>query len=328
MRFLKLFMGIILIAFLAACSIPGTSPTVSPEDIEKALDAIRTEVAQTMAAEIEKGITSTTMPELPTLAPTETLMPTITLMPTETLLPSSTPLPTATQVVLPTAIPATPTATATEIPKASITIIGVEKNTAVTVQADNFPANQVFKIRVGPFDTFFKDAVEVGTINSGQGGSFKFTVLLPGSVKDVERVTVRLDSTTSVFAYNYFKNVTSGTIPAVATPVTSSICEVSVSPALSTVLKPGYDFDAVWTVKNISGKTWELGTTDYKYVRGTELHKYEKFFDLNEVVKSGDSIKIRIDMLAPNTAGTYTTNWAVVQGSTIICNLPLTIIVK
>jgi len=328
MRFLKLFMGIILIAFLAACSIPGTSPTVSPEDIEKALDAIRTEVAQTMAAEIEKGITSTTMPELPTLAPTETLMPTITLMPTETLLPSSTPLPTATQVVLPTAIPATPTATATEILKASITIIGVEKNTAVTVQADNFPANQVFKIRVGPFDTFFKDAVEVGTINSGQGGSFKFTVLLPGSVKDVERVTVRLDSTTSVFAYNYFKNVTSGTIPAVATPVTSSICEVSVSPALSTVLKPGYDFDAVWTVKNISGKTWELGTTDYKYVRGTELHKYEKFFDLNEVVKSGDSIKIRIDMLAPNTAGTYTTNWAVVQGSTIICNLPLTIIVK
>ncbi|MDO9088081.1 MAG: NBR1-Ig-like domain-containing protein [Anaerolineaceae bacterium] len=322
MRNLKVFIGIILIAFLAACSIPGTSPTVSPEDIQKALDAIRTEVAQTMAAEIEKGVTSTTGPELPTLAPTATLMP------TEIPLPSSTPLPTATQIVLPTAIPATPTATATDIPKAIITVIGVEKNTAVTVQADIFPANQVFKIRVGPFDTFFKDAVEVGTINSGNGGSFKFTVLLPGQVKDVERITVRLDSAAGVFAYNYFKNETSGTIPAVATPVTSSICEVSVSPALSTVMKPGYDFDAVWTVKNISGKTWELGTTDYKYVRGTELHKYEKFFDLNEVVKSGDSVKIRIDMLAPITVGTYTTNWAVVQGSTIICNLPLTIIVK
>jgi hypothetical protein len=322
MRFIKLYLSIILIAFLAACNIPGTSPTVSPEDIEKALDAIRTEVAQTMAAEIEKGVTSTTVPELPTLAPTATLMP------TEMPLPSSTPLPTATQIVLPTSIPATPTATATDTPKAIITIIGVEKNVAVTVQANVFPANQVFKIRVGPFDTFFKDAVEVGTINSGNGGSFKFTVLLPSQVKDVERITVRLDSAVGVFAYNYFKNETSGTIPAVATPITSSICEVSVSPALSTIMKPGNDFDAIWTVKNISGKTWELGTTDYKYIRGTELQKYEKFFDLNEVVKSGESVKIRIDMLAPNSVGTYTTNWAVTQGSTIICNMPVTIIVK
>ena len=315
MRNMKLLLSIILIAFLAACG-PGSSPTVSPEEIDKALDAIRTEVVQTMAAETVKESTATALPELPTVAPTQEP------------LPSSTPLPTATAVILPTAIPATPTVRATEQPKAIITITGVEKNTAVTVQADLFPANQIFKIRVGPFDTFFKDYVEVGTINSGNGGTFKFTVLLPEKVKEVEKITVRLDSAAGIYAYNYFKNETSGSIPAVTTPVTSSTCEVSVSPALSTVMKPDYDFDAVWTVKNISGKTWELGTTDYKYVRGTELQKYEKFFDLNEVVKSGDSVKIRIDMLAPNAVGTYTTNWAVVQGSTIICNLPVTIIVK
>ncbi len=304
-----------MIAFLAACS-PGSSPTVSPEEIDKALDAIRTEISQTLAADTVKESTATALPPIPTVEPTQEP------------LPSSTPLPTATAVILPTAIPATPTATATEQPKAMITIIGVEKNTAVTVQADLFPANQVFKIRVGPFDTFFKDYVEVGTINSGNGGSFKFTVLLPEKVKDVERITVRLDSTSGVYAYNYFKNVTSGTIPAVATPVTSSICEVSISPALSSVLKAGYDFDAIWTVKNISGKTWESGTLDYKYIRGTELQKYEKIYDLNVTVKSGEKVELRVDMLAPLTAGTYTTNWALVQGSNVICNLPITIIVK
>jgi len=322
---MKLLLSIILITFLAACG-PGSSPTVSPEEIDKALDAIRTEISQTLAAETVTESTATALPPVPTVEPTQEPFPTIE--PTQEPLPSSTPLPTATTLVLPTAIPATPTATATELPKAVITIIGVEKNVAVTVQADLFPANQVFKIRVGPFDTFFKDYIEVGTINSGSGGTFKFTVLLPEKVKDVEKITVRLDSAAGVYAYNYFKNETSGTIPAVATPVTSSICQVSSSPALSAVMKAGEDFDAVWTVKNISGKTWETGTLDYKYIRGTELHKYESMYDFNETVKSGDSVKIRVDMLAPLKAGTYTTNWALSQGSNVLCNLPITIIVK
>lgn len=315
MRNIKLLLSIFLVTFLAACG-PGSSPTVSPEEIDKALNTIRTEISQTLAAESVTESTATALPPVPTVEPTQEP------------LPSSTPLPTATAVILPTAIPATPTATATELPKAMITVIGMEKNTAVTVQADLFPANQIFRIRVGPYDTFFKDFVEVGTINSGNGGSFKFTILLPEKVKDVERITIRLDSTSGVYAYNYFKNVTSGTIPAIATPVTSSICEVSSSPALSSVMKAGEDFDAVWTVKNISGKTWETGTLDYKYIRGTELHKYESLYDFNETVKSGESVKIRVDMLAPLKAGTYTTNWALSQGSNLLCNLPITIIVK
>lgn len=315
MRKLTIIFSIILIASLTAC-FPGSSPTVSPEDIDKALDSIRTEVAQTLSAETVKEATATTLPPLPTLAPTQEP------------LPSSTPLPTATAVILPTAIPATPTATATEAPKAIITITGVEKNTAITVKADFFPANQVFRIRVGPFDNFFNEYVEVGTINSGNGGSFKFTVLLPEKVKDVEKITVRLDSAAGVYAYNYFKNVTGGSIPPVVTPVTSSVCEVKISPALSTVVGRGYDFDAVWTVKNISGKTWETGTLDYKYIRGTELHKFEKLYDLNQEVKSGDKVEIRVDMLAPLTPGTYTTNWALVRGGNVICDLPITIIVK
>ena len=106
------------------------------------------------------------------------------------------------------------------------------------------------------------------------------------------------------------------------------MCSSDLSPALSTVVGRGYDFDAVWTVKNISGKTWETGTLDYKYIRGTELHKFEKLYDLNQEVKSGDKVEIRVDMLAPLTPGTYTTNWALVRGGNVICDLPITIIVK
>jgi hypothetical protein len=319
---LKLFMSIMLIAILAACTIPEPSPTPSQDEIKRALDAIRTESALTVVAEIGRTNSATPLPELPTLAPTGTTPP------TQTPLPTYTPYPTYTPFVLPTAIPRTPTAIATAKPSARLTILGVEKNTAVSVQADNFSANQVLKIRMGPYDTFSKDAVEVGTINSGKGPTLKFTALLPGVVKDVEKVTIRLDGSTGEYAYNTFTNETSGTKPTVSATVTSSICEVSVSPALGASKESGADFDAVWTVKNISGKTWGVGSTDYKYIKGTEMQKYEKVFDLTEEVKSGGKVTLRVDMSAPTDPGTYSATWALVQGSTVLCNLPVKIVVK
>ena len=37
---------------------------------------------------------------------------------------------------------------------------------------------------------------------------------------------------------------------------------------------------------------------------------------------------LRVDMTAPTDPGTYTTNWALVQGSTVLCSLPVKIVVK
>ena len=322
MKSIKIFLTLMLIVILAGCSTPGASPVVPQEEIQNALDTILTQAAGIPAIDIGKEMTVTRLPELPTLAPTETLLP------SQTPLPSSTPYPTYTPFVLPTAIPATPTAIVTVKPKASITILGVEKNTAVSVEADNFLPDQVLKIRMGPYDTFAEKNVEVGTINSGESGTIKFAALLPGVVKDVEKITIRLDGSAGEVAYTFFTNETSGTAPTVSATVTSSICEVSVSPSLGSVLEPGADFDAVWTVKNISGKTWELGTTDYKYIKGTEMQKYAKAYDLTQVVNSGGKVTLRVDMAAPSDPGTYSTTWALVQGSTVLCSLPVKIVVK
>ncbi len=213
--------------------------------------------------------------------------------------------------------------------KPYIDIVAVDKNKAVTVQANRFPANQVFTIRVGPFKDFFKKYVVTGTVNSGLGGTFQFNLNLPDSVKDVDMITVRLDSSSGAYAFNVFDNVSRGTVTPVVTPVptTSAICEmVSTSP--SKTLKSREDFDAVWTVKNISGKTWEMTSVDYKFVSGTEMQKYGKAFDFKQTVKSGESVKITVDMLAPVNTGSYTTTWAIVQGSSTLCSLPITVVVK
>lgn len=218
--------------------------------------------------------------------------------------------------------------------KPYIDVIGVVKNKSVTLQAGRFPANQTFSIRVGPFKDFFKKYVSAGTINSGSGGSFQFTVNLPESVKDVEMITIRLDGGSGVYAFNAFKNVSGGvTTPVVITPTpgsgtsTSNICQVTSTEPTKT-LKTREDFDAAWTVKNVSGRTWEQHSVDYKLVSGTEMQKYGKTFDFTGTVKNGESITIRVDMLAPDKAGTYTTTWAIVESGKTLCNLPLTVVVK
>jgi hypothetical protein len=210
-----------------------------------------------------------------------------------------------------------------------IEVTAVDANKKITVQAHGFPASQEFKIRVGPFYTFFSDYVVVGTVYSGSGGSFKFNVQLPTVVKNVYLVTVRLDSPEKVYAYNAFHNVNTGSISPQPTPVpvTGTACKiVSTTPTGSLQVKQ--DFDAAWTVKNTGSSNWDMHAVDYKYVSGTKMNKYKSLYDLSQTVKPGETVKIIVDMLAPSLAGASSVNWAIVQGSTTLCNLPLSVVVK
>jgi hypothetical protein len=209
--------------------------------------------------------------------------------------------------------------------KPFITILGVEKDKSVTVQASRFPANTNFSIRVGPFYSFFKNYAVVGSVKSSDSGAFTFTVALPENVKGVELVTIRLDGGAGAYAFNAFTNVSGGSVDPIDTPSTPGKCEiVSMSPGSVTHKA---DFDAVWTVKNVSGKTWEMQSVDYKFISGTAMTSV-KTFDFKQTVKSGETVKLVVDMTAPSTTGTYTTNWAVVASGTTLCNLPLTVVVK
>lgn len=209
-----------------------------------------------------------------------------------------------------------------------IEIVGVERNETVTVQANRFPANQTFRVRVGPFVGFFRHAVQVGTIHSGAGGTFTFSVALPAVVKDVEMITIRLDSAQGFFAFNAFRNIDTGTVVIVTPPPSRNILgEVVATTNLSRTLRPREDFDAIWTVRNVSSRTWDINSVDYKFVSGAEMQKFAKIFDFKQTVKPGETVRIVVDMLAPDRAGTYTTNWAIVQSGAILVNLPLTVVV-
>jgi hypothetical protein len=105
-------------------------------------------------------------------------------------------------------------------------------------------------------------------------------------------------------------------------------CQITrVSPANGSTFDPRDDFDAFWTVRNIGQKNWDRNTVDYVYSDGAKIHKVSGY-DLDENVRTGNSIDLGVDMQAPKNDGTYTTTWVMRAGSKKFCTLTLTIVVR
>jgi hypothetical protein len=100
-------------------------------------------------------------------------------------------------------------------------------------------------------------------------------------------------------------------------------CVVSIeSPAGSININNA--FDTIWIVKNASGQDWVSDSVDYRFVSGTAMHE-KAAYDLPQTVKNGESVKIIVDMFAPDKPGNYSTNWAIVAGGKTFCSLGITV---
>jgi hypothetical protein len=51
-------------------------------------------------------------------------------------------------------------------------------------------------------------------------------------------------------------------------------------------------------------------------------------YDLQKNVGNNETFRIIVDMKAPADKGSYNANWALVQGSTTLCNLTLYVTVR
>lgn len=319
------------ILLITACALPSVTTAAPTPNIEQTVNAVRTESALTVMATEATQLSTSLIPATETLAPSMTTAPSHTVHPTLTITPTNTYVPTLTTTpTFTTTSTITQTATRTELPGGNpkIDIMGVERNTAVSVKTANFPPYQIFTIRLGQYNNYNNTKVVVGSLNSGTGEPIIFTSLIPNELKNVDKITIRLDSDRGYYAYNVFDNITSGAVFYTATPVVVYQCSVTTSPSAYTEFPLGADFDASWVIKNTGTGTWDKASVDYKHYSGTEMQKYDKAFDLPSTVDPDGTITLVVDMVAPNTAGTYTATWALVNGNTVLCSLPVTIKVK
>jgi hypothetical protein len=114
------------------------------------------------------------------------------------------------------AVPAVSMVHAATIP--TFSIVAVVTDTSVTIRTTNFPANQMFTVRMGAYGTQAIGGIVVGTTNSGAGGSFEETYAIPAALAGSYRIAIRMDSPGGYFAYNWFFNST-----AVVTPVPGTV---------------------------------------------------------------------------------------------------------
>lgn len=90
-------------------------------------------------------------------------------------------------------------------------IVAVLKDSTVSVEGDNFPANTDFTVLMGKMWTMGINGIEVGTFNSGEGGKLAATFNVPPEMAGQSRIAVRLQAKTGGwFAYNWFWNNTVG----------------------------------------------------------------------------------------------------------------------
>jgi hypothetical protein len=89
----------------------------------------------------------------------------------------------------------------------TIWIVSVVRDSQVTVQANNFPPNQTFTVRMGAYGTLGMGGIAVATLNSGAGGSFFATYTIPDALKGSYQIAIRLENQTGYYyAYNWFFN--------------------------------------------------------------------------------------------------------------------------
>ncbi len=89
-------------------------------------------------------------------------------------------------------------------------IESVVKDQSVTIQANNFPANDSFTVTMGPYGSYGIGGIVVATTTTGtQTGGFKATYPIPAQLVGLGLIAIRLESPSSgYYAYNWFYNNT------------------------------------------------------------------------------------------------------------------------
>ncbi|NPV84861.1 MAG: hypothetical protein HPY45_02475 [Anaerolineae bacterium] len=89
---------------------------------------------------------------------------------------------------------------------ATIGIVAVKRDESVTVQANEFPANQQYIVFMGYQGTRGVNGISVGTFNTGAGGTFTETFKIPVSLKGNAVIDIRVVFEDGKYAYNFFYN--------------------------------------------------------------------------------------------------------------------------
>ncbi len=198
----------------------------------------------------------------------------------------------------------------------TFSIVSVDPDKSVTIQTTNYPQNYDFVVRMGAFGTKAIGGVNVGTSNSGAGGSFQVTYTIPASLQGSRLIAIRMDSTVGGFyAYNWFDNMASGSsgvggMGGIGGPVYTGIPTISISAVaadssvtiLTNNFPQGYDFNVLMGAFGTAG----VGGTQVGTLNSGAGGSMTQTFNIPDALKGSSRIAIR---LVSTTGGFFAYNW-------------------
>ncbi len=225
-----LIIAVLLLSLLTACQKSASqNPVKTPTDIfptplnQNAIDLslAGTQTSEALTAATKSfPVAETATSEIMASPPPPTLTATMASVSTDTKAVINSPAPSNTPVIQSSPLPPTftpvvnPTITGDGIIAnggvPSFTIYSVVQNSTVTIKAENFPANIEFVVLMAPFGNLGIGGTQASRFNTGAGGNFTATFVLPDSVKGTAQIAIRIQSDTGYYyAYNWFWNATS-----------------------------------------------------------------------------------------------------------------------
>lgn len=93
-------------------------------------------------------------------------------------------------------------------------ISSVVNGSSVTILTHNMPAGQVFTVRMGAYGTYAQGGTIVGS-TTDSGGSYSATFAIPADLASLSQIAIRMDGPTGLYAFNWFYNSGSGSIPVI-----------------------------------------------------------------------------------------------------------------
>jgi hypothetical protein len=200
----------------------------------------------------------------------------------------------------------------------TLTILSVNEDQDVTIQANNFPADYDFDVLMGKMWTQGIGGTLVTTINSGEGDTFQATFNIPAALKGDYQIAIRLQTADHYFyAYNWFYNNT--TSAGTATDGTSGsttllgytgiptfsitgVVQDNTVTILTNNFPAGYDFNV------LMGKMWTqgIGGTQVTTIHSGTGGAFSKTFTIPAALAGEAQIAIRLEA---TSGGFYAYNW-------------------
>ena len=92
--------------------------------------------------------------------------------------------------------------------EAAFAVTKVVQDWSVTIQTTTYyPANNSFTVRMGPYGSLGVNGIVVGFTNSGRGGIFTATYIIPNALRGSAKIHIRMDGENGYYAYDWFDNI-------------------------------------------------------------------------------------------------------------------------